>query len=107
MAETAQWVPCNREVLGARVRPTVLGIAYEAEGKTAQAKTEYRRALALDPSDADAHLDCGTVLPLKKSRAQELEAVQLDPQNAAAQKTSECTRWTSASTHRRCPHGWP
>ncbi|MBS0431514.1 MAG: tetratricopeptide repeat protein [Proteobacteria bacterium] len=63
----------------------VLGNADVAENHIAEAKAEYLRALKLDPSDANAHLNYGTVLPLKQAVAQELEAVQLDPDNATAQ----------------------
>ncbi len=62
-----------------------LGNADAEEGKIAAAKAEYQRALALDPSDAIAHLDYGIVLPLKQEQAQDLEAVQLDPRSATAQ----------------------
>ncbi|MES2403486.1 MAG: hypothetical protein V4567_03990 [Pseudomonadota bacterium] len=62
-----------------------LGVADVAESKFAQAKAEFQRALALDPSDANAHLDYGAVLPPEQALAQEQEAVQLDPGNAAAQ----------------------
>ncbi|MGN6313581.1 MAG: tetratricopeptide repeat protein, partial [Rhodanobacteraceae bacterium] len=62
-----------------------LGNADASEGKIAGAKTEYERALAIDPSNAVAHMDYGIALPVKQSLAQELEAVQLDPQNATAQ----------------------
>jgi len=71
--------PRNEEAL------VVLGAADGTEGKRAQAKAEFQRALALDPSDAAAHLDYGTVLPLKQALAQEQESVQLDPRNATAQ----------------------
>ncbi|HJP99496.1 MAG TPA: tetratricopeptide repeat protein, partial [Rhodanobacteraceae bacterium] len=63
----------------------VLGLADQAEGKSARAKAEFQRALALDPSDADAHLTYGTMLPLKQGLAQIQEAVQLDPTEATAQ----------------------
>ncbi|MBU6509200.1 MAG: tetratricopeptide repeat protein [Gammaproteobacteria bacterium] len=56
-----------------------------AEGKTAEARAGYQRALAIDPSNANAHLDYGNVLPLKQALAQDLEAVQLDPDDATAQ----------------------
>ena len=63
----------------------VLGNADVAENHIAKAKVEYQRALAIDPSDAVAHVGYGTVLPLQQALAQELEAVQLDPDNATAQ----------------------
>jgi len=62
-----------------------LGSADLMVGKRAQAKAEYRRALAIDPSDAAAHVSFGGVLPPQQFLAQEQEAAQLDPQNAAAQ----------------------
>jgi TolB-like protein/cytochrome c-type biogenesis protein CcmH/NrfG len=62
-----------------------IGNADSSEGKIAQATAKYERALEIDPSDAVAHLDYGTVLPLQQALAQTLEAAQLDPQNAAAQ----------------------
>ncbi|MGH8397396.1 MAG: hypothetical protein ACRETA_04030 [Gammaproteobacteria bacterium] len=55
------------------------------EGHITQAESEFQRALEIDPSNAVAHLDYGNMLPLKQSLAQELEAVQLDPENADAQ----------------------
>jgi TolB-like protein/Tfp pilus assembly protein PilF len=62
-----------------------LALADQAEGKRAQAKAGYQRALELDPSNAAAHLDYATVLPPQQSVAETFEAVQLDPGNAAAQ----------------------
>jgi len=62
-----------------------LSNADEAEGKTAEAKTYFQRALAIDPSNATAHADYASVLPLQQQQAQTLEAVQLDPRNATAQ----------------------
>ena len=50
----------------------------------AKARTDYRKALALDPSDASAHLDYGIVLPPKASMAEENEATLLDPANTTA-----------------------
>jgi TolB-like protein/Tfp pilus assembly protein PilF len=55
------------------------------EGKVAEARNGFQRAIEIDPSNAVAHLDYGNVLPLQPSLAQELEAVQLDPDNATAQ----------------------
>ena len=56
-----------------------------ADATEAEAKTYYQRALAIDPSNAIAHLDYALVLPLQQELAQTLEAVQLDPDNATAQ----------------------
>ena len=64
---------------------TALANANVSEGKLAEAKAGFQRALALDPSNVNAHLDYGTVLPLKQALAQDLEAVQLDPDYATAQ----------------------
>jgi TolB-like protein len=55
------------------------------EVELAKARAEYKRAIKLDPSNAGAHLDYGTVLPLKQALAETLEAVQLDPDDASAQ----------------------
>ena len=63
----------------------VLANVDEAEGKIAEAKAGYERALAIDPSNASAHLDYALVLPLRQALAQTQEAVQLDPDNAVAQ----------------------
>ncbi|HEU4857008.1 MAG TPA: tetratricopeptide repeat protein, partial [Rhodanobacteraceae bacterium] len=49
-----------------------LGNADEAEGKTAEAKTYFQRALAIDPSNATAHADYASVLPLQQQQAQTL-----------------------------------
>jgi TolB-like protein/cytochrome c-type biogenesis protein CcmH/NrfG len=62
-----------------------LGNADATEGRNAEAKTYYQRALALDPSNVNAHLYYATMLPLQQAGAQTLEAVQLDPDSAAAQ----------------------
>ena len=63
----------------------VLANADASEGKTAAARAGYRHALAIDPSDSDAHLNYGLVLPLKQALAQQQEAVLLDPDNVGAQ----------------------
>ena len=63
----------------------VLGNADVSEGRNAEAKTYFERALAIDPSNSAAHMEYGTTLPLKQAVAQYLEAVRLDPENAAAQ----------------------
>ncbi|HEX7341955.1 MAG TPA: tetratricopeptide repeat protein [Rhodanobacteraceae bacterium] len=62
-----------------------LGNADASEDNNAEAKTYYQRALAIDPSNAIAHLNYGNVLPLQPGLAQYLEAVQLDPDLALAQ----------------------
>lgn len=62
-----------------------LGNANSEGNQKVKAIAEFQRALEIDPSNVTAHLDYGTVLPLKQAQAQELEAVQLDPDNAAAQ----------------------
>ena len=56
-----------------------------ADASNAEAKSYFERALAIDPSNANAHLDYATVLPLQQDLAQEQEAVQLDPDSASAQ----------------------
>jgi TolB-like protein/Tfp pilus assembly protein PilF len=55
------------------------------EGKNAEAREGFQRAIALDPSNAAAHLDYGLLLPPKPALAETLEAVRLDPDNATAQ----------------------
>ena len=62
-----------------------LGVADASDNRLVQAKQEYERALALDPSNEAAHVDYGLVLPLKLAIAQTQEAVLLDPQDAVAQ----------------------
>ncbi|MGH8111335.1 MAG: tetratricopeptide repeat protein, partial [Rhodanobacteraceae bacterium] len=48
------------------------------------ARTAFRKALALDPSNAAAHMDYGTMLPLEQGVQQEILATQLDPANETA-----------------------
>ncbi|MBS0431304.1 MAG: hypothetical protein JSS21_02700 [Proteobacteria bacterium] len=62
-----------------------LGNADLDSGHAARAKSEYERALEINPSSASAHLNYGTMLPLKQAVAQELAAVMLDPDNPTAQ----------------------
>jgi TolB-like protein/Tfp pilus assembly protein PilF len=62
-----------------------LAITDVTEGKRAEAKAGYQRALELDPSNALAHVAYGTMLPMQQGLAQTLEAVQLDPDYASAQ----------------------
>lgn len=50
----------------------------------AQARVEFRQALKLEPSSANAHLDYGVLLPLKPSLVEMREATLLDPANAIA-----------------------
>ncbi|HEX5354431.1 MAG TPA: tetratricopeptide repeat protein [Rhodanobacteraceae bacterium] len=62
-----------------------LGNAEATRGDDAKARTEYEHALAIDPSNAVAHLDYGNMLSFKQGLVQYLKAVQLDPENTAAQ----------------------
>lgn len=62
-----------------------LGNANNAATHPADAKSEYELAIQLDPNNARAHMDYGTVLPLKQDLAQTREAARLDPDNATAQ----------------------
>ncbi|MBS0383381.1 MAG: hypothetical protein JSR56_13220 [Proteobacteria bacterium] len=62
-----------------------LANADDNEGRHAEARAGYERALAIDPSNSGAHVNYGNVLPLQPGLAQYLEAVQLDPDNATAQ----------------------
>jgi TolB-like protein/cytochrome c-type biogenesis protein CcmH/NrfG len=56
-----------------------------SEGRNAEARKGFQRAIALDPSNSAAHLDYALLLPSKASLAQTLEAARLDPDNATAQ----------------------
>lgn len=64
----------------------VLGVADSNSDSPqfAKARDDYRKALALDPSNTVAHLAYGNVLPLKPGLAEEQEATQLDPGHAVA-----------------------
>ena len=68
-----------------------LANADASEGKLAEARAGFERALALDPSNAFAHVDFGNLLPLGPSLAQVREAVELDPDNATAQNDLAAT----------------
>ncbi|MGH8114391.1 MAG: tetratricopeptide repeat protein [Rhodanobacteraceae bacterium] len=63
-----------------------LGIAFANANPPAmnKARAAFKKALALDPSNAGAHVDYGAVLPMKEALAQETEATQLDPTNEVA-----------------------
>jgi TolB-like protein len=56
-----------------------------SEGRNAEARKGFQRVIALDPSNAAAHLDYGLLLPTKGALAETLEAARLDPDNATAQ----------------------
>jgi len=56
-----------------------------SEGRNAEARKGFQRAIALDPSNATAHLDYAILLPPKQALAQTLEAAQLDPDLATVQ----------------------
>jgi len=62
-----------------------LAITDVTEGKRAEARAGYQRAIELDPSNATAHLNYAVMLPMQQALAETLEAVQLDPGNATAQ----------------------
>lgn len=83
-----------------------LGLAYASASPPSlgDARAAFHKALALDPSNAIAHLDYGSVLPPKQALAQEIEATQLDPANetawnnvaALAQNVGDWTRMVQA-----------
>jgi TolB-like protein/Tfp pilus assembly protein PilF len=50
-----------------------------------KAQDEYRKALALDPNDAGAHLDYALTLPIEPALDEFLKAAQLDPDSTVAQ----------------------
>lgn len=50
-----------------------------------QARDYFRRALALDPSNAGAHVNYALVLPIDQAVAHEQVALMLDPKNLVAQ----------------------
>jgi len=62
-----------------------LANADSSEGHKVKAKTGYEHALRIDPSNATARLDYAILLPLEQALAENLKAVDLDPQNATAQ----------------------
>lgn len=62
-----------------------LANADNADNHTLKAATEYKRAVGLDPNNARARLDYGTVLPLAQDLVQTREAARLDPDSATAQ----------------------
>jgi TolB-like protein/Tfp pilus assembly protein PilF len=55
------------------------------EGRNAEARQGVQRVIALDPSNAAAHVDYGLLLPPKLALAETLEAARLDPDNVTAQ----------------------
>jgi Tfp pilus assembly protein PilF len=62
-----------------------IAVADQAEGKRAEARAGFQRAIELDPSNAIAHSDYANMLPMQQALAETLEAAQLDPANATAQ----------------------
>ena len=55
------------------------------EGRNAEARKGFQRAIELDPSNATAHLDYGLLLPPKATLAETLKSAQLDPDSAITQ----------------------
>ncbi|HXS73299.1 MAG TPA: hypothetical protein VN725_04590, partial [Rhodanobacteraceae bacterium] len=62
-----------------------LAVTDMTEGKRAEARAGYQRAIELDPSNASAHLYYALMLPMQQSLAETLEGAQLDPGNVTAQ----------------------
>ncbi|MFO1505505.1 MAG: hypothetical protein U1F23_00265 [Lysobacterales bacterium] len=62
-----------------------LGAVNQAEGKIAEARVALERALAIDPSSADAHVAYGNTLPFALGVREQQEALRLDPANVVAQ----------------------
>ena len=62
-----------------------LASADMSEGRNAEARKGFQRAIELDPSNAIAHMDYAILLPPKQALTETLEAVQLDPESATAQ----------------------
>lgn len=52
--------------------------------RVAEARADFRQALALDPSNVGAHSDLGTLLPLGSALAEDARATGLDPANETA-----------------------
>ena len=62
-----------------------LASAAMSEGRNAEARKGFQRAIELDPSNATAHMDYGILLPPKQALTETLEAARLDPDSATAQ----------------------
>lgn len=92
-----------------------LGNADNADGNASAARSEYERAIKLDPNNARAHLDYGTVLPLEQDLVQTREAARLDPGSGTAQNNlatiyQEMGNWpgmveAGQALHKLSPHG--
>ena len=74
-----------------------------AEGRIASATAGYRRAIALDPSNATAHLDYALMLPRQQALAETLEATRLDPDNATVQNNLANTYMNSGEYAQALP----
>lgn len=61
-----------------------LGNAENADNHSAQAMALYRKAIELDPNNERAHLDYGTLLPIRQAIAETRESARLDPDSATA-----------------------
>ena len=68
-----------------------LGIALDRYGKPSKAEPEYRRAIEIEPNDADYHHNLGVCLGLQgrlaEARVEYLEALRLNP---SLEKATEC-----------------
>lgn len=92
-----------------------LANADNAANRTTAAKSEYEQAIRVDPNNARAHLDYGTVLPLQQDLVQTLAAARLDPDNATARNNlatlyQDLGNWSgmvaaARALNRLSPHG--
>ncbi len=64
---------------------TALGNIYADTHHLSEARAAYQHALALDPSDATAHMDYALILPYTQALVQDQVAVQLNPRSVIAQ----------------------
>jgi len=83
---TLRWAECADAYVG-------LGIARAQDGRTEGAEQAFRQAIALDPATGKAHFNLGRLLLLRgernDARAQLLQALALQPEDAAARALLE------------------